>query len=109
MDAVIRPWPEGFGGRPTLTVCVNLRPETFVASCGRSGSREFLGRIEALIASRRLDVDLQTIACLGLCARGPNVRVAPSNSWFHRVGPDDLEALVDRLAQHLAERPAAPG
>ena len=102
MKAVIRNWPEGFSGRPTLTLCVNMRKEEFVQSCGRRGAPEILARLEQEIATKGLQVDLQTIACLGLCAKGPNARVAPSNSWFHLITPDDVPELVATLVRETA-------
>jgi (2Fe-2S) ferredoxin len=102
LRAVLRPWPAHIPGRPTVTVCINERKESFVPSCGRRGSHEMLAALRAGLAERGLDVDLQTIACLGLCDKGPNVRVAPSGSLYHAVAPADVGALIDSLAQELA-------
>lgn len=101
MKTVMRPWPEGFSGRPTLTLCVNTRKEEFVQSCGKRGAPEILERLREF-QSKGLKVDLQTIACLGLCAKGPNARVAPSNSWFHAITPDDVPELVATLEREIA-------
>ncbi len=103
MKTVLRPWPEGFGARPSLTLCVNVRKEDFVPSCGRRGSLEIRGKLEAALRERGLDVEFQTIACLGLCDKGPNARLAPSNSWFHAIGVQDVPALMDVLQSELAK------
>jgi (2Fe-2S) ferredoxin len=102
MNIVKRPWPADFDGLATLTVCVNQRKETFVQSCGRDGAESILSAVRAGIEARDLPVEVQTIACLGLCAKGPNVRIAPSNTWFHRVTLADVPALLDDLATQLA-------
>lgn len=103
MKPLLRPWPEGFRARPTLTLCVNVRKEDFVPSCGRRGSLEIREKLEAALRSRGMAVDFQTIACLGLCEKGPNARLAPSNSWFHAIGVDDVPALLDVLESELAK------
>jgi (2Fe-2S) ferredoxin len=103
MKALLRPWPEGFAARPTLTLCVNVRKEDFMPSCGRRGSLEIRERLEAALRSRRIDVDFQTITCLGLCDKGPNARLAPSNSWFHAIGLSDVPSIVEIVESELAK------
>jgi (2Fe-2S) ferredoxin len=103
MKATLRPWPEGFAARPTLTLCVNVRNEEFMPSCGRRGSLEIRERLEAVLLERRVDVDFQTIKCLGLCNKGPNARLAPANSWFHAIDVSDVPALVDVVESELAK------
>ena len=103
MKALLRPWPEGFAARPTLTLCVNVRAEAFMPSCGRRGSLEILERLEPALRERGIDIDFQTIKCLGLCDKGPNARLAPSNSWFHAIALSDVPALVDVVESELAK------
>jgi NADH:ubiquinone oxidoreductase subunit E len=107
MKTVLRPWPAGFAARPTLTLCVNVRAEEFMPSCGRRGSLEIRKRLEAALAERGIDVDFQTIRCLGLCDKGPNARLAPSNSWFHAIGATDVAALVAIIESELAKLDAS--
>jgi (2Fe-2S) ferredoxin len=102
MKTTLRPWPEGWSGRPTLTVCVNVREEDFAPSCGKRGSLALPAAIERELEARGADVDIQTIRCLGRCANGPNVRVAPSNSWFQQVATADVPELVDTLIKSLS-------
>ncbi len=101
MKAVIRPWPVEFRGRPTVTVCINDRDERFAPCCGRHGGPDIVAALRAAVAARGLDVDVQTIACLGLCEKGPNLRIAPSGSLYHAMTVDDVPAVVDALASQL--------
>jgi (2Fe-2S) ferredoxin len=106
MKANIRPLPPGFAGPITVTVCVNRREPAggiVMPSCGARGSEAIAEAIEAGIAARGLPARFATIRCLGLCQKGPNVRVAPSNSWFHEIKSEDVPALLDALAGQLAE------
>ena len=101
MKAVLRPWPGDFKGRPTVTVCINDRDERFAPCCGRHGGPEIAAALRAAVAQRALDVDVQTIRCLGLCAKGPNLRIAPSGSLYHALSVDDVPAVVDALVADL--------
>jgi (2Fe-2S) ferredoxin len=103
MKTVIRAWPEGATGAATVTACINRRPVTAglaMPSCGARGSEEIAAALERGIAERGLDVRFATIRCLGLCDKGPNLRVAPSNSWFHGVALADVPQILDWLAAH---------
>ena len=103
MKVTLRPWPEGFAARPTLTLCVNVRAEEFMPSCGRRGSLEIRERLEAALRSRGIDIDFQTIKCLGLCDKGPNARLAPSNSWFTAIDLGDVPSLVAMIESELGK------
>ena len=109
MNTVIRPWPTGFRGRASLTLCVNYRKEQFVASCGRRGSLAIREALERELDAQRVPVTFATIACLGLCEQGPNARLAPANSWFHGIGIQDVAqivAVVRREIDRLNPSPA---
>jgi (2Fe-2S) ferredoxin len=101
MKTTLRPWPDGWTGRPTLTICINVRDEQIIPSCGQRGSIDLHAAIERELKARGAAVDLQTIRCLGRCANGPNVRIAPSNSWFQQIAPGDVAELVDTLIASL--------
>jgi (2Fe-2S) ferredoxin len=103
MKATLRPWPQGFTARPTLTLCVNVRAEDFMPSCGRRGSLEIREPLEAALRERRIDIDFQTINCLGLCNKGPNARLAPSNSWFTAIALSDVPSLVQMVEAEVAK------
>lgn len=90
-------------GALTLTVCVNVRTETVVPCCGKRGGIELATAVRSAVSERKLPITVQTIQCLGLCAKGPNARLAPSNSWFHDVALDDVPALIEFLAAQAAK------
>ena len=102
MTVRLRPMPAGVTGGVTLTVCVNTRPDNGISvSCGARGADAVREALQAEIAARELDIEFTTIHCLGLCQRGPNVRLAPGNSWFHGVHADDAPKLIDLVLNHL--------
>lgn len=103
MSTVLRPVPEGQAARFGLTVCINERPPTGIitVSCGPRGGFAIAAAIAAEIERRGLPVRFATIKCLGLCEKGPNVRLTPSNSWFHGVHESDVPALLDIVEAQL--------
>ncbi len=102
MKAVQRPMPPDFSGRPTVTVCINDRDERFAPCCGRHGGPQILAALQDAVARGEMDADIQTIRCLGLCEKGPNLRVAPSGSLYHEVAAGDVADLVVSLKRELA-------
>ncbi|SRR5579885_443704 len=108
MTVVLRPMPEQYGGTFGVTVCVNERPPTGIitVSCGPRGGFAIAAALEAALKERGLPVRFATIKCLGLCERGPNVRLTPSNSWFHGVHESDVPAIVAVVAEQLGARSA---
>lgn len=102
MKAVLRPLPDNASGKPLLTVCINDRgPNAITASCGPRGGTGLETAIADEIERRGLDIDVQTIKCLGLCEKGPNVRLAPGKNWFHEIATSDVAELVDAAAEHM--------
>jgi len=102
VKTVLRPLPEGTSGKPALTVCVNDRgANAIIRSCGANGAEEIRTALADAISQAGIEMDLQTIRCLGLCEKGPNVRLAPGNNWFHDVTPADAPELVRQAALHM--------
>ena len=103
MTALVRPMPESFAGAVGVTVCVNERPPTGIVtvSCGPRGGFAIAAALEAELKRRGLAARFTTIKCLGLCEKGPNVRLTPSNSWFHGVHEADVPAIADIVARQM--------
>jgi (2Fe-2S) ferredoxin len=101
--ARLRPRQPGDGAVVTITVCTNLRPPTRIApSCGTSGSLAIAEALPTALRDRGIAAEVVTIACLGLCQKGPNLRISPCGSWIHAIDPGRIDALADCLAAHLA-------
>lgn len=64
-------------------------------SCSRSGAAEVLAAFQAAVP---VGVFASGSDCMGQCASGPTVRVMPDGTWYCRVQPQDVEAIVN---QHL--------
>jgi (2Fe-2S) ferredoxin len=104
MRVVVRPLPAGFDGVVMVTVCVNRRENTgglAMASCGARGSEAIAVAVERGLAERGLRARFATIKCLGLCEKGPNIRLAPSNSWFQQLTLADVPAVLDAIGKHI--------
>ena len=80
----------------TLIICVNRRLGD-QPCCAARGGVEQADRLEDAIAERRLDVKVERVHCLGVCARGPNMRLAPGGAFFFGVLADDIPAVIERI------------
>jgi (2Fe-2S) ferredoxin len=104
--AKLRPLRPDRGDRVTITVCTNMRPPTKIApSCGTTGSQAIADQLPGALRDRGIAAEVVTIACLGMCQKGPNLRISPCGSWVHEIDPGHVDALADRLAAHLAGAP----
>ncbi|MBN8216603.1 MAG: (2Fe-2S) ferredoxin domain-containing protein [Spirochaetes bacterium] len=83
-----------------IQVCEHVKPG--VQSCGAVGAplREQLkARVAALGLAKEIRV--MKSGCFGVCEEGPNVFLFPHGVWFHHVGVQDLEDILQR-ARSLA-------
>lgn len=100
--AFLRPLLPGEKGPPRLTVCVNVRPENGISvSCGPRGGPALAEALERAIAARGLAIEVNTFRCLGMCEKGPTVRLAPGNNWFFGVKADNVAELLDAVVKHF--------
>ena len=84
-------------------VCVQNRPPAAGASCGNSGARELIDRLQFALLEAGGDlvtkVKINGCSCLGPCEQGVNMVVYPDGVWYARVTPDDVSEIV---TTHLA-------
>lgn len=81
-------------------VCVNERPGGR-KSCGGSGNAEVRSRLKEEVKRHGWEgkVRVSGSLCMGLCGDGPNVVVYPHKIWYPGVSTDDVDAIVERIAQ----------
>ncbi len=94
-------------GRVRLVVCVNERLGSGQRSCVGSGNLDYIERIESEIAARGLDVPVVRRECLGRCAEGPVMRVAPGGRFFTGISAASLESILVELERFLGSQPDA--
>jgi (2Fe-2S) ferredoxin len=83
-------------------VCINKRPSLSQPSCGRMGGESLAQALENEIAKRGLSLYVERIRCLGECAQGPNLRLAPGGKFFYGVKLDDIQGIVDESLEAMA-------
>lgn len=64
-------------------------------SCARNGAEAVLAAFREAVPP---NVFVSSSDCMGQCSSGPTVRVMPDGSWYCRIQPSDIEAIVQ---QHL--------
>jgi (2Fe-2S) ferredoxin len=67
------------------------------------GSEKIADAIESGLQERGLSLQVERIHCLGECAEGPNLRLAPGGKFFHHVKLADVPAILDEIAALLKE------
>jgi len=80
-----------------VIVCVNHRSNPNNPSCGARGGVEIADSLAQVISREKLDIDLERFKCLGLCQKGPNLRLAPDGRFFYGVCQDNMEEVFSAL------------
>ena len=87
-----------------LVICVNERLGAGQRSCAGSGSRKLLTDLRQLLSEASLDVPIVERECLGRCAEGPAMRIAPGGEFFTEVNGSTLQTIVDQLRQQVSRQ-----
>jgi NADH:ubiquinone oxidoreductase subunit E len=91
----------------TLIACIKDRATGKPACAGR-GSIAIINQIEAEIKKRGLPVPVERIRCLGECAKGPNMRIAPGGRFLYGITEEKIPEVLATLEQVLnSDEPAA--
>ena len=83
-----------------ISVCTNIRDEG--NCCSARGSKDLVETLKAYVKKNGLKgrIRVARSGCLGLCDVGPNIAVYPdggaSGTWYKGVGPEDLQAIIDK-------------
>ena len=80
-----------------LVVCVNERLGSGLESCAGSGSAILLEKLRQLLHSTGSPYEVTEQVCLGRCAEGIVMRIAPGGPFFTRVTEQDLTEIVQAL------------
>ena len=85
----------------TLLICINRRLRIDQPSCAVRDSEALAQALEREIAARGLAVSVERTVCMGRCAQGPTLRVAPGGAFHLGLREDDVPAFLDRLEADL--------
>jgi NADH:ubiquinone oxidoreductase subunit E len=80
----------------SLVACIKER-FTSRPSCGVRGSIAIIDKIEAEIKKREWPILVERIRCLGECAKGPNMRIAPGGKFFYGMTEAKIPEILDEL------------
>ena len=98
--------------RHHLFVCQNERAaDNPRGSCKRCGAEDVLKAFKQHVIERgvRDVLEFDGSTCMDTCAWGPTVVVYPAGTWYGKVTPADVPALVDAiLADQVVERLLVP-
>lgn len=82
-----------------LMVCTMQRQPPNPCSCGNSGGLDVAEKLEQCINENRLAMSLKRVACFGICLKGPNVQLLPEGKYWHQVGLESVDAIIDYVMQ----------
>jgi (2Fe-2S) ferredoxin len=80
-----------------VTVCINRRSNPDAPSCGARGGVEIAQALETAITERGVPVLVERFNCLGMCERGPNLKLSPGGEFCHGVHLEDLPELLEKI------------
>ncbi|MBC8269880.1 MAG: (2Fe-2S) ferredoxin domain-containing protein [Rhodospirillaceae bacterium] len=86
----------------TLIVCVNRCFDPGRPSYAACGSKKIATALEKGISDRGIDIEFERIVCLGHCAEGPTMRLAPAGAFFHNTKLEDILGILDDLEHQCA-------
>ena len=84
-----------------LVVCVNERLGSGQPSCVGSGNLDYVADMRRLIAEAGLPVPIVERECLGRCAEGPVMRIAPGGAFFTGIDAGVLPRIIAALETSL--------
>ena len=80
-----------------LIVCVNQRLGAGQKSCAGSGSKELIEVIKKNFKASGVDVQVVEQVCLGRCAEGIAMRIAPGGQFFTQVNKADVTLITEAV------------
>jgi NADH:ubiquinone oxidoreductase subunit E len=80
-----------------LVVCVNERLGAQQKSCAGSGSRELIALLKQRFVQENMDIAVDEQVCLGRCAEGIAMRIAPGGPFFTQVTEKNIPAIIKAL------------
>ncbi|MDK9722131.1 MAG: (2Fe-2S) ferredoxin domain-containing protein [Rhodospirillales bacterium] len=85
----------------SVVVCVNNRFSASRPSCAMGGAEAIADALETGIQERGLEIVIERIHCLGECADGPNLRIAPGGKFYRHARLADVPAILDEIESLL--------
>lgn len=91
-----------------LFVCVNTR-EPNETCCAHRESEAIASSLKARIKALGLarSVRVSKSGCQDVCAQGPNVMMFPDYVWYHGVGANDIERIIQDAIRGLPKPSSA--
>ncbi|MGY1488948.1 (2Fe-2S) ferredoxin domain-containing protein [Methylobacillus pratensis] len=82
-----------------LLVCTKTRPSPNQDSCGHLGGEALFLKLQDALKSAQPPIEVEAVACMGMCSEGPNVHMIPIGKTWHHVNEQDIPEIVDFCKQ----------
>ena len=84
--------------KPRARVCCGT-------ACTASGAHKVIDALQEEARSRGVDVEIVKTGCQGMCQKGPNIKVEPSEFYYQRIKPEQVPFLFTyTFAHHMPYR-----
>lgn len=81
----------------TLRICVNVRADARLPSCGARGSRALFTALKKGFEDRQIPLTLDTVHCMGKCHLGPTMQLLPKGPYIMGAQEEDVPEILDLL------------
>lgn len=80
-----------------VIICNNFRSNPSKPSCSARGSKAITEAITHEVNTHQLDIEIEHVKCLGMCERGPNVKLAPLGPFIEGVDNSQIPKLIEKI------------
>lgn len=83
-----------------IVICVQQRYAPNPTSCAHHGSLRVLGAMRKAIAESGVSLELVTSGCMGMCLKGPNIKLLPDGVVWNGVGEEQVADIIEYTNQY---------
>lgn len=69
-------------------------------ACSATGAHKVIDALKKEATTKGIDIEIVKTGCQGMCQKGPNIKVEPSNIYYQRIKPHQASSLITYTFQH---------
>lgn len=83
-----------------ILICIQQRYAPNPTSCAYHGSLRVLDAMRKAVDSSGAPLEVVTSGCMGMCLKGPNVKLLPDGMVWNGVGEDGVADIIKYTNQY---------
>lgn len=80
-----------------IIICMQQRYAPNPVCCVNHGSQALKGLIEDELERHALQVEVVVSGCMGMCLKGPNIKLMPEGRVWNAAGASQVNEMMDLL------------